>query len=267
MGCLDDFGYDGIIENNENMRGAYVFVSQNLNVEGNAAPNLEEKYDDNVEEKAAEKLAIIIERLIKKRDSQTPREVAHGNYCKNPCYEFNLNLINVCPKCKGKVVMEYENEYTITKDRDKNGNIIDKKIYNKNACNKFEFNDIVSYEDRSFGALCAYFQLEEKVGDKVNYYMMLEGEKIDLGKSKLLDFLYKQQNKLLPEKNGVELLLGFNSIGKPTILLYNQGGFERMPLVCLYKCSKCGHTYHIMQTSPFMYRDKSKDVVGEKFKA
>ena len=163
--------------------------------------------------------------------------------------------------------MEYENEYTITKDRDKNGNIIDKKIYNKNACNKFEFNDIVSYEDRSFGALCAYFQLEEKVGDKVNYYIMLEGEKIDLGKSKLLDFLYKQQNKLLPEKNGVELLLGFNSIGKPTILLYNQGGFERMPLVCLYKCSKCGHTYHIMQTSPFMYRDKSKDVVGEKFKA
>ena len=60
MGCLDDFGYDGIIENNENMRGAYVFVSQNLNVEGNAAPNLEEKYDDNVEEKAAEKLAIIL---------------------------------------------------------------------------------------------------------------------------------------------------------------------------------------------------------------
>ena len=37
-----------------------------------------------------------------------------------------------------------------------------------------------------------------------------------------------------------------------------------MPLVCLYKCSKCGHKYHIMQTSPFMYRDKSKDVVGGK---
>lgn len=245
MGCLSSFS----LNSNEN--------------EGNTAGTTPQQNNNN----AAGKLATILERLISIRDSQTPREVAHGNYCKNPCYEFNLNLIYECPKCKGEVVMEYENEYTIKKDYDRNGNQIEKKIYNKTACNKFEFNDIVSYEDRSFGALCAYFQLEEKVGDKVNKYMMLDGEKIDLGNSDLLTFLYMKQKELLPEKNGVELLLAFSKLGEPTILLYNQGGFERMPLVCLYKCAKCGHTYHIMQTSPFMYRDKSKDVVGEQFKA
>jgi len=221
--------------------------------------------NDDAKEKAFEKLSPILDQLITKRDSQTPREVAHGNYCKNPCYEFNLNLINSCPKCKGKVVMEYENEYTTQIAYDQNGNKYDKKIYNKTACDEFEFNELVSYEDRSFGALCAYFELEEKEGDKVNYYMMLEGERIDLGTSNLLGFLYKYQKRLLPEKNGVELLLGFNTLGKPTNLLLLQNG-TRIPLVCLYKCSLCGHKYHIMQTSPFMYRDKSKDVVGEKYK-
>ena len=224
-----------------------------------------ENNDNEVEEKAVAKLSSILNQLIEKRDSQTPKEVATGNYCKNPCYEFNLNLINECPKCKGKVVMDFENEFTTRSEYDSRRNLIERKIYNKNACDNFTFNETVAYEDRSFGALVAYFQLEEGEGENVKYYMMLEGERIDLPKSGLLKFLYSKQKILLPEKNGVELLLDFYNLGKPTIVLTLQDG-QRIPCVCLYTCSLCGHKYHIMQTSPFMYRDKSKDVVGEKFK-
>ena len=216
---------------------------------------------------ALPKLTAKLNELIARRDSQTPRVIAKGNYCSNPCYEFNLNLVNECPKCKGKVIMEYENEYTIKKDYNREGREIEKKIYNKNACDKFEFDQsLISPEDYKFGVLCAYFELDEKEGETTKHYMMLDGERIDLGTNGVMNVLYKYQKQLLPEKNGVELLLSFAQLGKPTILLYNQGGFERMPLVCLYTCAKCGHKYHIMQTSPFMYRDKSKDVVGEKYK-
>ena len=217
---------------------------------------------ENTAGMALQKLATKLAELIANRDAQTPREISKGNYCSNPCYEFNLNLLEECPKCKGEVIMEYENEFTKRTERDSEGKLYEKKIYNKNRWDKFEFNDVVSIEDRSFGNLCAYFDLEENG----NHYMMLDGERIDLGKNGVMNFLFANQKKLLPEKNGVELLLSFSQLGKPTILLYNQGGFERMPLNCLYRCAKCEHKYHIMQTSPFMYRDKSKDVVGEAFK-
>ena len=29
--------------------------------------------------------------------------------------------------------------------------------------------------------------------------------------------------------------------------------------IYLYVCKKCGYTYHVLRTSPFRYRDKSKD--------
>ena len=70
----------------------------------------------------------------------------------------------------------------------------EKTIYNKNCCDKFEFNDVVSIEDRSFGNLCAYFDLEENG----NHYMMLDGERIDLGKNGVMNFLFANQKKLLP---------------------------------------------------------------------
>jgi uncharacterized protein YbaR (Trm112 family) len=215
---------------------------------------------------ALQKLSTKLAELTAKRDEQTPKEIAKGNYCSNPCYEFNMTLTEECPKCKGAVVMEYENEFTKKQEYNSEGKLIEKTIYNKNACSKFEFNDSIAVEDYSFGALCAYFDIEEKQGTTSNHYMVLDGERIDLGSTNVMNFLFVNQKKLLPEKNGVELLLSFTKLGEPTILLYNQGGFERMPLVCLYRCSKCGHKYHIMQTSPFMYRDKTKDVVGETFK-
>ena len=224
--------------------------------------------DNNVWNVALQKLRAKLKELIAKRDSQTPRVIAKGNYCSNPCYEFNLNLVNECPKCKGKVVMEYENEFTIKKEYDSDGREFEKKIYTNKACDKFEYDDSISIsnEDIYFDILCIYFNLKENEGQKTNYYMMLDGDRIDFGEKDIMVFLNMYQKELLPEKNGVELLLGFTTLGKPTIVMHNQGGNERIPIVCLYKCTKCGHKYHIMQTSPFMYRDKNKDVVGEEYK-
>ena len=77
--------------------------------------------------------------------------------------------------------MEYENEFKTKQDYDREGRAYEKKIYNKNACNNFEFDNSISKEDYSFGALCQYFQLVETEGNRNNYYIMLDGERIDLG--------------------------------------------------------------------------------------
>ena len=36
-------------------------------------------------------------------------------------------------------------------------------------------------------------------------------------------------------------------------------GFSMLHKVYVYECNDCGHKYHIIKTSPFHYRDKSKD--------
>ena len=69
-----------------------------------------EKSGTNDMAAALPKLTAKLNELIARRDSQTPRVIAKGNYCSNPCYEFNLNLVNECPKCKGigSVVVDYK---------------------------------------------------------------------------------------------------------------------------------------------------------------
>ena len=135
------------------------------------------------------------------------------------------------------------------------------KIYKRNTCcTNFAFDaNLITAEDCYGGSLVQYFQREEVVDGKKNYYMMLDGEIYDFGDISLLDFFIKQGKTLFPEKNGDEELLLIYKCGKPVTYLSKQNG-QRFPLVCLYKCNKCGLKYHIMQTSPFMFRDKSKDV-------
>ena len=133
---------------------------------------------------ALPKLTAKLNELIARRDSQTPRVIAKGNYCSNPCYEFNLNLVNECPKCKGKVVMEYENEFTIKKEYDSDGREFEKKIYTNKACDKFEYDDSISIsnEDIYFDILCIYFNLKENEGQKTKYYICLMVKELILEK-------------------------------------------------------------------------------------
>lgn len=236
MGCLADFGIK--FGNNNN---SYEARKQQIN-------------------QIIEKLRPKVDEYIQKRDSQTPRVIAKGNYCNNPCYEFNLTLFNTCPKCKGAVVEDYENDYT-TQNVVSNGQVYEKKIYNKNTCcSTFTFDkNLISMEDCYGGSLIQFFEREEVVDGKKNYYMMLDGEKYDFGEISLLQFFAGEGKALFPERNGVEELLLIYRCSKPVTYSNLQNG-TRVSLVCLYKCNKCGLKYHIMQTSPFMFRDKSKDV-------
>ena len=51
----------------------------------------------------------------------------------------------------------------------------------------------------------------------------------------------------------------FRCLGQCTCSL----GYALRRTVYLYCCNLCKHKYHIIYTSPFMYRDKSKDVLPE----
>ena len=76
--------------------------------------------------------------------------------------------------------MDFENEYSIVQARDSKGELYDKKLYKKDVCcTKFEFNDSVSPEDKSFSHLIQHFEKTENVGEKTNHYIIIEGEKND----------------------------------------------------------------------------------------
>ncbi len=53
-----------------------------------------------------------IDDLMLKQSSKIV-EIGTGNSCNNPCYQYNLELTKVCPKCGGKVESDYENDYEI----------------------------------------------------------------------------------------------------------------------------------------------------------
>ena len=67
-------------------------------------------YEEN--EQIVPKLKAKIDELSLKQSSKIV-EIGTGNSCNNPCYQYNLELTKVCPKCGGKVESDYENDYEI----------------------------------------------------------------------------------------------------------------------------------------------------------
>ena len=67
--------------------------------------------------KAREEMKGILDELILRSKNLNKKVIiGTGNSCNNPCYLYNTNLINNCPKCNGKVEEDFENGYTITKE-------------------------------------------------------------------------------------------------------------------------------------------------------
>ena len=81
-----------------------------------------EEREKSIQEKKQKEMQLLktlnlkVRILIEKRESQKPRIIGYGNYCKNPCYEFNLSLFEKCPKCEGKITKEYENPFPSKQD-------------------------------------------------------------------------------------------------------------------------------------------------------
>ena len=208
-----------------------------------------------------------IDELIEKRNKSKPVEIARGNCCRNPCYEYHPSLITECPKCGGKIEESYENGYTIERRYDRwDGCYKDVKLYDDNVCDKFTFNDKISKEDYDLKEFFNYFRKTEKLeGEDFREYMIIDGERFDALTSYSLETFFKlNENKWFPQDKIPEhdwTNTSFYIEGRNPELGQALGyyGYKWKHFVFIYKCCLCGLKYHILRTSPFRFRDKTKD--------
>lgn len=87
----------------------WILIDKNMNYSDRMLKLVETEPEDKI---FSAKLKLKICELVEKMNEAEPNIVAEGDYCSYPCYEYNRNLINNCPKCGGKVIMDIENPYT-----------------------------------------------------------------------------------------------------------------------------------------------------------
>lgn len=208
-----------------------------------------------------------IDELIEKRNKSKPVEIARGNCCRNPCYEYNPSLITECPKCGGKVEESYENGYTVERRYDRwDGCYKDVNIYDDNACDKFTFNDKISKEDYDLKEFFNYFRKTEKlVGEDFRQYMIIDGERFDAPTSISLEIFFKLNEEIwfpqdrIPDHNWTNTSFFIEGNREELGQALGFYGYKWKHYVYIYRCNLCGLKYHIMRTSPFRFRDKTKD--------
>ena len=260
MGCLADLNAT-TDEEWRRYSDYHLFIDYNKLKDINYKRRL---YNDNL--KFAPLLKAKIDELIEKRNKSKPVEISRGNCCRNPCYEYHPSLITECPKCGGKVEESYENGYTIERRYDDLGYEKDVKIYDNNVCDKFTFNDKISKEDYDLKEFFNYFRKTEKLeGEDFREYMIIDGERFDAPTSNSLEIFFKlNENKWFPQNK----IPGHDWTNTSFFIERQRGelgqalgfyGYRWQHFVFIYKCNLCGLEYHIIRTSPFRFRDKTKD--------
>ena len=235
---------------------------------------------------------------------ENPPIIGTGNSCNNPCYLYNRQIMEKCPKCSGKVEEDLENGYTIEKvwdDRRETWKEI--KRYNQTKiCTGFNWNDNIDKWDINAYQLFEHFDKEDpekKAHYAVNYvdpntnqrtteefdipyhYMMIDGERYEFPYGLTMHmFFYHNELKLFPKpQTSLFLLMDQARSGIPDYYDYGHSicfwyerdrhelgqslgyyGYSWLHKVFIYTCNSCGYKYHIIKTSPFAFRDKSKDV-------
>ena len=260
MGCLAD--PNGMADEEwRRYSGYHLFIDYNKLKDINFKRRL---YNDNL--KFAPLLKAKIDELIEKRNKSKPVVIARGNCCRNPCYEYNPSLITECPECGGKVEESYENGYTVERRFDDLGYEEDVKFYDNNACDKFTFNDKISKEDYDLEEFFNYFRKTEKLeGEDFREYMIIDGERFDAPTSNSLEIFFKlneeiwfPQNKIPGhEWTNTSFFIERQRAELGQALGYY--GYRWHHFVFIYRCNLCGLKYHIIRTSPFRFRDKTKD--------
>ena len=116
--------------------------------------------------------------------------------------------------------------------------------------------------------------------DVENHYMMINGERFDFPSGLTMQeffrfnnlfFFPKDNRKMIKEGIGfyyqtIDVEYKYNTAFWYEGIEYEIGqslgyyGRERMHMVYIYVCNSCGYKYHIIKTSPFAFRDKSKDL-------
>ena len=224
-----------------------------------------------------------IDDLMLKQSSKIV-EIGTGNSCNNPCYQYNLELTKTCPKCGGKVEVNYENDYTIKIQYDDFKQCYQEvKAYNeRKICTGVIFNNNIGKEDVDLDALFQYFDKvdnEKKCHYTINtnetikeydmpyHYMMIDGERYDFpyGIGMKEFFLmneyefFPNQISRIPYCNSVCFFYEQQMTRQELGQSFGYYGYAWIHYVFIYTCNLCGHTYHIIKTSPFAFRDKSKD--------
>lgn len=228
--------------------------------------------------KLAPLLKAKIDELCKKREKSKPVVIARGNCCKNPCYAYKRELIESCPECGGKVSGDFENGYTVRRDFSRFDNCYKNvKYYDDNVCDKFRFNENVDKIDYDLQEFITYFTKvdpNEKFlydfDDKENKvypremerkYMIVDGERFDLPYGIDLEAFFRINDSYFfyTDRNDISFYYEGNRKELGQSLGYY--GYEWKHMVFIYKCNLCKLKYHILRTSPFAFRDKSKDNV------
>lgn len=238
----------------------------------------------------------IIELTKKSKNPNNPIiMIGTGNSCNNPCYFYNVSLIHKCPKCGGKVEEDFENDYAQKKQFNETYNTIDKvKVYNEGGiCTDFRWNNNVDLWDVNFAELYKHFDREDNA-NKVHYsikivnkgtgkvetvkeydmprhYCVIDGQRFDFPYGLPMGpFLLYNNNDFFPvpkQREGATIdsahSICFAYEGEKEDVGQSLGyyGYAWKHIVYIYSCNSCGHKYHIIKTSPFAFRDKSKDIM------
>lgn len=236
-----------------------------------------------------------LDELMKKRDEK-PIMIGTGNVCGSPCYAYNKNILLKCPKCNGNVNIEVENEYEM---RGRNKEMVEKGIcvrfnynekvdqidYDFNACCKY-FDKIDKEKSVHWSADIETYdqnlnkEIKHVEKDMPIHYMVIDGERFDFPYGLHMKEFFKMNNAtFFPfDKNRIFFFktiddirrAGYQSIGEVFWIYYEneredlgqslgEYGYAWIHKVFYFQCSECKYKYHIIKTSPFMHRDKSKD--------
>lgn len=228
--------------------------------------------------KLAPLLKAKINELCEKREKSKPVVIARGNCCKNPCYAYKKELLESCPECGGKVSLDFENGYTV-------GNVYSQfdhcyeevKYYDDNVCDKFKFNENIDKIDYDLQEFIKYFTkvdpnekflYDSNKKDQNVYpremerkYMIVDGERFDLPYGIDLDAFFRINDSYFFYNDRNDISFYYEGIRKELGQSLGYYGYKWKHYVFIYECKLCGLKYHILRTSPFAFRDKSKDNV------
>ena len=204
--------------------------------------------------------------------------------CGKPCYAYNRTLFNKCPECGGEVKEKKENgTYKEQKLDKETGEYKWVEYYNEeNICLHFNFNEKIDECDVELKKMCEFFDKEDpekKVhqsctgDDKTDiekdmpiHYMIIDGERFDFPYGlQMIEFFILNDWNLFPVSNSGWKTQGacFSLFDENMHLKMGKSigyyGINNLRMVIYYECFSCKLQYHVIRTSPLMYRDKSKD--------
>lgn len=108
--------------------------------------------------------------------------------------------------------------------------------------------------------LKAFFEYFSKYDESTKrYYMLIDGERFDVPIHLTLEEYFKINNEFFFGKGKTDLCFYYENHLPELGQSLGNYGFAMLHTVFLFKCHKCGYIYHILRTSPFRYRNKSKD--------